>query len=62
MLPQGNENAVELFTNPEMTRFLMTLEESVELVEHAFLNANPGDLFVRKVLARFRAAPCHNSC
>jgi UDP-N-acetylglucosamine 4,6-dehydratase/5-epimerase len=38
-------------TNPEMTRFLMSLEESVELVEHAFLNANPGDLFVRKAPA-----------
>lgn len=38
-------------TNPEMTRFLMSLEESVQLVEHAFLNANPGDLFVRKAPA-----------
>lgn len=38
-------------TNPDMTRFLMSLDESVELVEHAFLNANPGDLFVRKAPA-----------
>lgn len=38
-------------TNPEMTRFLMSLEESVQLVEHAFLNANPGDLYVRKAPA-----------
>jgi UDP-glucose 4-epimerase len=38
-------------TNPEMTRFLMSLDESVQLVEHAFLNANPGDLFVRKAPA-----------
>jgi UDP-N-acetylglucosamine 4,6-dehydratase len=38
-------------TNPEMTRFLMSLEESVQLVEHAFLNAKPGDLFVRKAPA-----------
>jgi UDP-N-acetylglucosamine 4,6-dehydratase len=38
-------------TNPEMTRFLMSLEESVQLVEYAFLNANPGDLFVRKAPA-----------
>jgi len=35
-------------TEPKMTRFLMTLEESVNLVEHAFLSAEPGDLFVRK--------------
>lgn len=38
-------------TNPEMTRFLMSLDESVQLVEHAFLNAKPGDLFVRKAPA-----------
>jgi UDP-N-acetylglucosamine 4,6-dehydratase/5-epimerase len=38
-------------TNPSMTRFLMSLEESVELVEHAFLHARPGDLFVRKASA-----------
>lgn len=38
-------------TNPEMTRFLISLDESVQLVEHAFLNANPGDLFVRKAPA-----------
>jgi len=38
-------------TNPEMTRFLMSLDESVELVEHAFLNAINGDLFVRKANA-----------
>jgi UDP-glucose 4-epimerase len=38
-------------TEPTMTRFLMSLRESVELVEHAFLNAEPGDLFVRKAPA-----------
>ena len=35
-------------TDPEMTRFLMSLSESVDLVEHAFSNAESGDLFVRK--------------
>ena len=35
-------------TNPEMTRFLMNLDEAVELVRFAFQNANPGDLFVQK--------------
>jgi UDP-glucose 4-epimerase len=34
-----------------MTRFLMSLSESVDLVEHAFLHAQPGDLFVRKAPA-----------
>lgn len=38
-------------TNPNMTRFLMSLTESVELVEHAFTKANTGDLFVRKAPA-----------
>ena len=38
-------------TEPRMTRFLMSLEESVDLVEHAFVHAEPGDLFVRKAPA-----------
>ncbi len=35
-------------TNPEMTRFLMNLDEAVDLVTFAFENANPGDLFIQK--------------
>ena len=35
-------------TNPKMTRFLMTLDEAVELVLFAFNNANTGDIFVQK--------------
>ena len=35
-------------TDPNMTRFLMNLDEAVELVRFAFLNANPGDLFIQK--------------
>jgi len=38
-------------TDPQMTRFLMSLEEAVGLVEHAFMSARPGDLFVRKAPA-----------
>ena len=38
-------------TEPTMTRFLMSLQESVELVEYAFTHAEPGDLFVRKAPA-----------
>ena len=34
-----------------MTRFLMSLDESVGLVEHAFAHARPGDLFIRKAPA-----------
>lgn len=35
-------------TNPDMTRFMMSLANSVELVEFAFQHAEQGDLFVRK--------------
>ena len=35
-------------TNPEMTRFLMNLDEAVDLVKFAFEHAEPGDLFVQK--------------
>ena len=35
-------------TDPEMTRFLMNLDEAVELVKFAFEHANPGDLFIQK--------------
>ena len=35
-------------TNPNMTRFLMSLEESVKLVYHAFKNGKNGDIFVQK--------------
>jgi UDP-N-acetylglucosamine 4,6-dehydratase len=35
-------------TDPNMTRFLMSLEDSVDLVLHAFNNAQPGDIFVQK--------------
>lgn len=35
-------------TNPDMTRFLMNLDEAVDLVKFAFENAKPGDLFVQK--------------
>lgn len=38
-------------TDPKMTRFLMSLEEAVELVLFAFENGNQGDLFVNKAPA-----------
>ena len=38
-------------TDPEMTRFLMSLDESVDLVLYAFLHASPGDIFVQKAPA-----------
>lgn len=38
-------------TDPEMTRFLLPLPQTVELVQHAFGHANQGDIFVRKAPA-----------
>ena len=38
-------------TDPNMTRFLMSLEDSVDLVLYAFKNANQGDIFVQQAPA-----------
>jgi len=38
-------------TDPTMTRFLMSLEDSVDLVMYAFAHAKPGDIFVQKAPA-----------
>lgn len=38
-------------TDPNMTRFMMTLEDAVDLVLYAFTNAAPGDIFVQKAPA-----------
>lgn len=38
-------------TDPNMTRFMMTLEDAVDLVLYSFINAKQGDLFVQKAPA-----------
>lgn len=38
-------------TDPNMTRFMMTLDDAVELVLYAFANGNNGDIFVQKAPA-----------
>ena len=38
-------------TDPSMTRFMMTLDDAVDLVIYAFENGNPGDIFVQKAPA-----------
>lgn len=48
---QAGNGAALTVTDPAMTRFMMSLSEAVELVEHAFTRALPGDLFVRKAPA-----------
>jgi len=47
-IEQIKENKALTLTDPDMTRFMMTLEDAVDLVLYAFENANQGDLFVQK--------------
>lgn len=44
-IKEGNPITI---TEPNMTRFMMSLTQSVELVEFAFNHAKPGDIFVQK--------------
>ncbi len=50
-IDQIKSNKPLTLTDPSMTRFMMSLEESVELVEFAFLNGTSGDTFVKKAPA-----------
>lgn len=50
-LKQIKNNEPITITDPNMTRFLMSLEEAVELVLFAFEHGNQGDLFVNKAPA-----------
>lgn len=43
---QNNQDIT--ITNPNMTRFMMTLEDAVDLVLYSFKNGNSGDIFVQK--------------
>lgn len=47
-IKQIKEGKPLTITNPQMTRFMMSLEDSVDLVMFAFLNGQPGDIFVQK--------------
>src|SRR6056297_324755 len=47
-IKQGKEITI---TDPNMTRFMMTLDDAVDLVWYAFENGNPGDMFVQKAPA-----------
>jgi UDP-N-acetylglucosamine 4,6-dehydratase len=47
-IKQIKQNVPITITDPKMTRFLMSLEDSVDLVFYAFKNAKLGDIFVQK--------------
>ena len=51
MISQIEAGSSITITDGQMTRFLMSLDESVELVMHAFRSSSSGDLFVRKAPA-----------
>ena len=50
-IDQINNNQPITITDPNMTRFLMSLDDAVNLVLFAFEHGNPGDLFVNKAPA-----------
>lgn len=50
-LQQIKEGKPITITNPEMTRFMMTLDDAVDLVLYAFEHGEQGDLFVQKAPA-----------
>ena len=50
-LNQIHEGKPITITNPNMTRFMMTLDDAVDLVLYAFENGKQGDLFVQKAPA-----------
>lgn len=47
-IKQIKEGKPLTITNPKMTRFMMSLDQSVELVMFAFTHGNAGDIFVQK--------------
>jgi UDP-glucose 4-epimerase len=50
-LKQILEGSPLTLTDPNMTRFMMTIDDAVDLVLYAFEHANPGDIFVQKAPA-----------
>jgi len=50
---KGKDSEVKVFTltDPEMTRFVMTLEQSVALIEHAILYAESGDTVIPELIS-----------
>ena len=50
-ISQLKEGKIITITDPNMTRFLMSLEDSVDLVLHAFQHGRQGDIFIQKAPA-----------
>lgn len=50
-MQQIRDGAPLTVTDPRMTRFMMSIDDAVDLVLYAFVNARPGDMFVQKAPA-----------
>lgn len=50
-IDQIKKNEVITITDPNMTRFMMTIDDAIDLVIYAFQHGNNGDLFVQKAPA-----------
>jgi len=50
-IDQIKKNEIITITDPNMTRFMMTLDDAIDLVIYAFRHGNNGDLFVQKAPA-----------
>jgi UDP-glucose 4-epimerase len=50
-LRQINDGVPLTVTDPNMTRFMMTIDDAVDLVLYTFQHGNPGDIFVQKAPA-----------
>lgn len=61
-IDQIRANEPLTITDPHMTRFLMSLEDSVDLVLHAFEHAEQGDIFVQKAPASTISDLAHALC
>ena len=51
MIDQINSDKPITLTNSEMTRFMMSMDEALELVEYALRNAKNGEIFIKKTVS-----------
>jgi len=61
-IKQIREGGTLTITDPNMTRFMMSLEDAVELVLYAFSNGNSGDTFIQKAPAATIALLAETLC
>jgi UDP-glucose 4-epimerase len=60
-IEQIKHNQPITITDPEMTRFMMTLAEALELVLYSFTHGQQGDIFVQKSPGLYHSDPCYGT-